>query len=659
MPSGERMSTKGKPFEWTLAFEYFRKNGANENRIESTSQFRSVIVVWIPEEMTQWHHRNDIAKTVRAELIKTDNSQASEETAFLGPLNSDDLLSMEPHRATPAEVQSMQGAQNDGCIILSTRATVALSKVAPNEKKNGLSDQKPQKVQVLESSEGLIYRVPPFDDDLCCHLVRAISSQGPFPKLNSGKFLKPKIKVTVFVEWDTFYGRTLFDSFKEAIAKLHKKELDVEFIPYMQGPDGVATLYRKKYDQDESQKGGQNEKGMQQTGLGLIEAAEGPSQFDYIRRLTQPIMGAQLPFLGGSKRPDAIVIFGSDVYDKLALLEFLNEGIPNCTYFTTDMDALFWHPHFLRYTRNLTVAAAYPLWNSWSAPSRNGQALTAVFRDSYQSSLYFAVSCLLTNDTETLEEALSASGYPRLFRIGNEKTIPVVLPEYAAMESDTDPSYDLVLQGTSPYGSIIVQFLVIGIGIFALLFDIPKRLMFSSDVNEEIWQTASNLLNYNTRSRLQTIREKIGAVWASAKCAGHRKQILQRSSSSGMPISDENAANRLLSFYEQQVNDIGSRSEVVQVAFNLLSDIFKGKPRRTSVGDKKEPDTEIDAFRRYYVQGFGPGNAALLTPIDCTSIWKQRFGRICPSGAFGLVGGILLVLLLLIFVQPFPHFFGP
>ena len=70
-----------------------------------------------------------------------------------------------------------------------------------------------------------------------------------------------------------------------------------------------------------------------QNGHDSIEPAEGTTQFDYIRRLVNSMYLQKVPFWPEVERPDAIVIFGTDVYDKLALLKFLRQALKNCAYY--------------------------------------------------------------------------------------------------------------------------------------------------------------------------------------------------------------------------------------------------------------------------------------------------------------------------------------
>ena len=74
--------------------------------------------------------------------------------------------------------------------------------------------------------------------------------------------------------------------------------------------------------------------------------AIGPSQLDYLRRLTDTI---------GSRRDSgtpirAIGVISSDIYDKLLVLQALRNALPGVIYFTFDLDARMLEPVNLRWT---------------------------------------------------------------------------------------------------------------------------------------------------------------------------------------------------------------------------------------------------------------------------------------------------------------------
>src|SRR5262249_7698167 len=86
-----------------------------------------------------------------------------------------------------------------------------------------------------------------------------------------------------------------------------------------------------------------------------------------------------------ANRLDAVGILGSDVYDKLFILQGLRKIFPSVDYFTTNLDAALFAPDQYDVTRNLIVATGFEL-----ELYRKYQDSILPFRDSNQASLYFA-----------------------------------------------------------------------------------------------------------------------------------------------------------------------------------------------------------------------------------------------------------------------------
>ncbi len=148
-----------------------------------------------------------------------------------------------------------------------------------------------------------------------------------------------------------------------------------------------------------------------------LEQAVGPSQLDYIRRLADmigdSIRNDNDTARGSSDGYVAIGILGSDVYDKLLILQALRDRLPNAVFFTTDLDARLTDPDSYRWTRNLLVSSSYGLSDEVNATG---------FRDSYQTALYRATSRLL--DGEDWNGQWAAD--PKLFEIGRAGAVDLV-----------------------------------------------------------------------------------------------------------------------------------------------------------------------------------------------------------------------------------------
>jgi len=82
----------------------------------------------------------------------------------------------------------------------------------------------------------------------------------------------------------------------------------------------------------------------------------------------------------------AIGILGTDVYDKLLLLQALRKKFPGIIFFTTDLDARLLHPEEIKWTRNLVIASGFGL--QLHPKIQKG---IPPFRDTYQTTIFYSV----------------------------------------------------------------------------------------------------------------------------------------------------------------------------------------------------------------------------------------------------------------------------
>jgi hypothetical protein len=138
--------------------------------------------------------------------------------------------------------------------------------------------------------------------------------------------------------------------------------------------------------------------------------AEGSAQFDYLARLGDVIAGLDRDlWRRGRSRVSAVGIIGSDVYDTLLILQALRNRLPDAVFFTTDLDARFWNPTELDWSRNLIVLSGYGL------RLKDGlQSGVAPFRESAQCAQFLATLNALRDETLPPLDLVS----PRRFEIG-------------------------------------------------------------------------------------------------------------------------------------------------------------------------------------------------------------------------------------------------
>ncbi|HEV7800151.1 MAG TPA: hypothetical protein VGP15_03660, partial [Burkholderiales bacterium] len=226
-------------------------------------------------------------------------------------------------------------------------------------------------------------------------------------------------RVALISEWDTFYGRSLPDAIGRILCPNTPRQCDtIVRRSYLQGIDGTvpgessaqptAGGSASKTDQKDVTK---------ETARG--ERADGRHQFDYLRRLTDDVR--QQNAGGGKGRITAIGILGSDVYDKLLVLQALRNEFPQAQYFTTDVDARLLHPQEFKWARNLVVASGFGL-----QLRKELQGDIPPFRDTYQTSLFFSTLLALAADTSMPDQKQVESRMtPRIFETGRRHAYPL------------------------------------------------------------------------------------------------------------------------------------------------------------------------------------------------------------------------------------------
>ncbi|MDT3776371.1 hypothetical protein PJI16_02200 [Nitrospira sp. MA-1] len=226
--------------------------------------------------------------------------------------------------------------------------------------------------------------------------------------------------IALIGEWDTLYGRKLPLTFLEVTKTTPDLDLiskienlgDVDWpdwahrFSYLRGIDG--ELPQNMNGSDGNSKGDGTDSGnfLNFRNRGL-ERPEGPSQFDYLRRLAlqikvedQKIRERCMDNVGEGSWPicpgfKAMGILAGDVYDKLLLLQALRKEFPGVIFFTTDLDTRLLHPAQYQWTRNLLIASHFGLRLH---PQIQGSI--PPFRDAYQTSLF--LSTLLALDPVTV-----------------------------------------------------------------------------------------------------------------------------------------------------------------------------------------------------------------------------------------------------------------
>jgi hypothetical protein len=277
-------------------------------------------------------------------------------------------------------------------------------------------------------------------------------------KLSSEDCSESEDKIALISEADTFYGRVLPATFAAALLKRRaspNQALEDEprrwpcrlvVYTYLNGLDGEIARATAKTEKTTGE--GQNkpkESSNTKRKTAAKERPEGSSQLDYAVRLAEKIESDNnLNLQRGKSTFRAIGILGSDVYDKLLLLQALHKRLPNAIFFTTDLDARLWHEDEFLWTRNLLIASPFDvrLNEKWNEELH---VAIAPFRDGYQTALYLstlqAVGWLIDRENNgclTLRNSnrtFSRDSVPKLYEVGRHG--PVDISVATRLECDT------------------------------------------------------------------------------------------------------------------------------------------------------------------------------------------------------------------------------
>lgn len=382
-----------------------------------------------------------------SEAIRTANNLERLQFRVIGPDSSTGLLAMfnEARHAS-----STLPAELSGVNIYSCRATAANAFV------DASANPEKQRWCWKVSNGGVLrlYRTTGNDDLLAWNLCRELRLRGVDPNSDD---------IALIGEGDTVYGRALpltFAAAAEAGAD-HDRTIamcdiddvltywlgnttavpsNLHLFTYMRGVDGAMPRPPSERSDASSNEGGANPGPQKETSLlsaltqlsgTAAEPPNGPGQLDYMRRIAEEVARLNANITRTRFQPygvKAIGVLGTDVYDKLLVLQALHERFPDLVYFTTDLDNRLLHPKQLNWTRNLIVASNYGL-ELRRFPDRNLEGGIPPFRDTYQTAIYHACLVAIGNPqvVNPPDSAPKDPPNPRLFEVGRVGAVDIAL----------------------------------------------------------------------------------------------------------------------------------------------------------------------------------------------------------------------------------------
>jgi hypothetical protein len=288
-------------------------------------------------------------------------------------------------------------------------------------------------------------------------------------------------QIALVAERDTLYARRMGENFGGCAVSPQIGAL-IEHVPqagqplcftYLRGLDGLTPPAADAGNA--SAKGaagrGSDSSPSSNTSGTPSEAATGQGQLDYLRRLAAALSarvdenGCRKSATAASTSPAsidaaatcppngimAIGVVGSDVYDKLLVLQALRNSFPRVTFFTTDLDARLLDRASLQWTRHLVVGSSLGL-----ELRPELQSSIPPFRDSYQAATYFstllamhrylkadvaetgAASATTSISPADLSLGLEWTMHPHVFEIGHTQAFDLTDERQRPTDCDLD-----------------------------------------------------------------------------------------------------------------------------------------------------------------------------------------------------------------------------
>jgi hypothetical protein len=425
------------------AYEWFHVESTAD-----TTQRPRILVLWLDQDNFRdapLHRFSDIVNFIAPmELGSGAVSQV-----ILGPADSDGL-------------KEMSSELDQGCNSLSTpvrdisifspRATALDRWIVSDAVKQGhsVTPSEPHADHFHDRCEHVfLYRTVASDFTVLQSLYQELKYRG----------IQSVSEIALITERDTLYARLISLYFNGCGGTDAADPIDTHFIvndntdpskplcfTYLRGLDGMAP---PAPDSSESSRAPDAKSATSAGATGqepvVPDAATGQGQLDYLRRLTLQLsalrddptcrwiskelnLGDQSHAAGRcARRIKAIGVVGSDVYDKLLVLQALRSAFPRYIFFTTDLDARLTDAQNLAWTRELVVGSSLGL-----SLRPELQGTIPSFRDTYQTATYYST----LRATQTFSEPhpiadavidMTWTGQPRIFEIGRTQAFDLTV----------------------------------------------------------------------------------------------------------------------------------------------------------------------------------------------------------------------------------------
>ena len=382
-------------YNWQMPYEWYSYSHLGELNSSSNSH-TPILVLWLDEDKFL---PTPIESTTQlmSQLCESSSEYCGDiKVTLLGPGGSPTLQHMFSEFHTPtkkpaseycmepiAQLSNMLG----GFHVLSPFATMAKELYSPS-----LSSLK-ECHKIWEENKKITFtRSILTDDRLTELLVDELAFRGitNYKKENDKLISSSNLSdgtVVLISELDTNFGRALPESFKRSFCRHTPECRRVKHFTYLRGLDGIApgVLDIGRL----TAKAQTNSATTQNSGSQSSQPNRRPvgsAQYDYLKRLATDIYNLdRLHYRKYGKGIVAIGVLGSDVHDKLIVLQSLRNKFPSIQFFTTDLDSQLLHEADFKWNRNLIVASSFGL-----KVNDQLQTKTPPFRNAYQTSLFLS-----------------------------------------------------------------------------------------------------------------------------------------------------------------------------------------------------------------------------------------------------------------------------
>jgi hypothetical protein len=260
-------------------------------------------------------------------------------------------------------------------------------------------------------------------------------------------------EIALIAERDTLYARAMGEYFKGCAnpprpdpgSVLGDASSHPLCLTYLKGLDGIGPPPPKQTGATSGANANEAKSSGQPNRAGTApDASTGPRQLDYLRRMGAALSAAQgkVPpeckppiSLDGRCQPryiKAIGVLGTDIYDKLLVLQQLRPQFPDAIFFTFGLDAGYTDQANLPWTRQLLVGSSLGL-----SLRSELQGDIPAFRDGYQATTFYSTLLALHRAFAVPPDCDEKKPWPecvglkwtstaQLFEIGRKKPIDLL-----------------------------------------------------------------------------------------------------------------------------------------------------------------------------------------------------------------------------------------